>query len=233
MARLVRVSPIGIPQHIVQRGNNGQVCFGSEEDMKAYLNWLRAFSKKYFVDVHAWVLMTNHVHLLCTPHEKGAISQMMQSIGRMYVRYYNYTYQRSGTLWEGRFKSSLIQSEQYLLELYRYIELNPVRADMVAEPSEYSWSSYACNALGIETDLQTPHANYLALGLSKKERLENYRELFKTHIDTELLKEIRESVNKGLALGNERFTTEIEALTGRRITPRKAGRPKKDIDRGK
>ncbi len=148
---------------------------------------------------------------------------MMQSIGRMYVRYYNYTYQRSGTLWEGRFKSSLIQSEQYLLELYRYIDLNPVRADMVAEPSEYSWSSYACNALGIETDIQTPHANYLALGLSKKERLENYRELFKTHIDTELLKEIRESVNKDLALGNERFTTEIEALTGRRITPRKAG----------
>lgn len=230
MARLSRVSPAGIPQHIVQRGNNRQVCFGNEEDMKAYLNWLKEYSKKYFVDVHAWVLMTNHVHLLCTPHEERAISQMMQAIGRMYVQYYNYTYQRSGTLWEGRFKSSLIQSERYLLELYRYIELIPVRANMVKDPGEYSWSSYACNALGIKTDLQTPHSLYLALGRTKRERLENYRELFKLHIDTDLLMEIRESVKKGLALGNERFTTQIEALTNKRVTPRKAGRPRKDVE---
>ena len=100
MARLARVSPIGIPQHIIQRGNNRQICFAGEEDMKAYLGWLKEFSKKYSVDVHAWVLMTNHVHLLCTPHEKDSISKMMQSLGRMYVRYYNYTYKRSGTLWE-------------------------------------------------------------------------------------------------------------------------------------
>ena len=122
----------------IQRGNNRQVCFGCEEDMKVYLNWLKKFSKKYFVNIHAWVLMTNHVHILCMPHENRAISLMMQSIGRMYVQYYNYTYQRSGTLWEGRFRSSLIQSEIYLLDLYRYIELNPVRANMVKEPSEYS-----------------------------------------------------------------------------------------------
>ncbi len=230
MARLSRVSPISISQHIVQRGNNRQVCFGSDEDMKAYLNWLKEFSKKYLVDIHAWVLMTNHVHLLCTPHEEGAISKMMQSIGRMYVRYYNYTYQRSGTLWEGRFKSSLIQSDRYLLELYRYIELNPVRADMVEEPGSYTWSSYRCNALGVKTDLQTPHELYLALGKTKSERLEAYRELFKAHVGVELLKEIRDSVNKGLALGNERFTTQIEALTKRRVTPRKAGRPRKNHD---
>lgn len=230
MARLSRVSPIGVPQHIVQRGNNRQVCFASDEDMKAYLNWLKEFSKKYLVDVHAWVLMTNHVHILCTPYEEGAISKMMQSIGRMYVRYYNYTYQRSGTLWEGRFKSSLIQSERYLLELHRYIELNPVRADMVDEPSEYSWSSYGCNALGVETALQTPHELYLALGKTKNDRLENYRQLFKAHVGVELLKEIRDSVNKGLALGNERFVMQIEALTEKRVTPRKAGRPKKEFD---
>ncbi len=227
MARLSRVSPIGVPQHIVQRGNNRQVCFASDEDMKAYLNWLKEFSKKYLVDVHAWVLMTNHIHILCTPYEEGAVSKMMQSIGRMYVRYYNYTYQRSGTLWEGRFKSSVIQSERYLLELHRYIELNPVRADMVDEPSEYSWSSYASNALGVETELQTPHELYLALGKTKNERLENYRQLFKAHVGVELLKEIRDSVNKGLALGNERFMTQIEELTKKRVTPRKAGRPKK------
>ena len=230
MARLVRVSPVGVPQHIVQRGNNRQVCFGGEEDMKAYLNWLKEFSKKYNVAVHAWVLMTNHVHLLCTPQEEGSISRMMQSMGRMYVRYYNYTYQRSGTLWEGRFKSSLVQSERYLLELYRYIELNPVRADMVAEPGEYSWSSYACNALGIKTELQTPHSEYLSLGTTKEERLENYRALFKAHVNTELLKEIRQSVNKGLALGNERFAAQIEALTDKRVTPRKAGRPQKSME---
>ena len=227
MPRLMRVSPIGVPQHIVQRGNNRQVCFGGEEDMKAYLKWLKEYSLKYGVKIHAWVLMTNHVHLLCTPQSEGAISKMMQSIGRMYVRYYNYTYQRSGTLWEGRFKASLIHSERYLLELHRYIELNPVRAGMVEEPSEYSWSSYGCNGLGIETKLQTPHKLYLALGKTKEERLLNYRELFKVHVGVELLTEIRNSLNKGLALGSERFTTQIEALTNRRITPRKAGRPKK------
>jgi putative transposase len=195
------------------------------------LHWFKEFSVKYYVDVHAWVLMTNHVHLLCTPQEEGAVSRMMQSIGRMYVRYYNYTYQRSGTLWEGRFKSSLVQSERYLIELYRYIELNPVRADMVDEPGEYSWSSYACNALGIETDLQTPHPEYLSLGKTKAERLNNYRALFKAHVSVELLKEIRQSVNKGVALGNERFTAQIESLTDSRVTPRKGGRPQKKIEK--
>jgi len=227
MARLTRVSPIGVPQHIVQRGNNRQVCFGGEEDMKAYLNWLKEYSIKHGVEVHAWVLMTNHIHLLCTPQEENAVSKMMQSIGRIYVRYYNHTYQRSGTLWEGRFKASLIQSERYLFELHRYIELNPVRAGMVKEPSKYSWSSYGCNALGIQTKLQTPHKLYLALGKTKQERLSNYRELFKVHVNVELLSDIRNSLNKGLALGSERFTTRIETLMGKRITARKAGRPKK------
>ncbi len=157
---------------------------------------------------------------------------MMQSLGRMYVRYYNFTYQRTGTLWEGRFKSSLIQTEPYLLELYRYIELNPVRANMVDDPSDYSWSSYGCNALGIDTGLQTPHELYLRLAKSKPERLSNYRDLFKAHANVELLKEIRGRINKGLALGDERFTTEIERLTSKRVTARVAGRPKKSVDKG-
>ncbi len=138
MARLARVSLVDIPQHIILRCNNRQICFGNEVDMKAYLHWLKLFSKKYQVSIHAWVLMTNHVHLLCTPQKENAISRMMQSVGRMYVRYYNRSYRRSGTLWEGRFKSCLVQNELYLLELYRYIELNPVRAGMVEEPSAYS-----------------------------------------------------------------------------------------------
>jgi putative transposase len=179
MARLARVALVGVPQHIIQRGNNRQACFAGEEDMKAYLHWVKELSMRHQIDVHAWVLMTNHVHLLCTPWKENAVSQMMQSIGRLYVRYFNRTYRRSGTLWEGRFKSCLVQSDCYLLELYRYIELNPVRANMVDEPSDYSWSSYAINALGVESELQTPHPEYLALGTTKEERLRNYRELFK------------------------------------------------------
>lgn len=132
----------GVPEHIIQRGNNRQVIFGCEDDMKCYFTWLKEYSKKYDVKVHAWVLMTNHVHLLCTPSSGTAISQMMQSLARMYVMYFNRAYRRTGTLWEGRYKSCLVQEETYLLQLYRYIELNPVRAGMVEDPAEYSWSSY-------------------------------------------------------------------------------------------
>jgi len=229
MARFTRVSPAGIAQHIIQRGNNRQVCFASEKDMKAYLSWLKEYSQKYQVDVHAWVLMSNHVHLLCTPQAPEAISKMMQALGRMYVRYFNYTYQRSGTLWEGRYKSCLVDSESYLLHLYRYIELNPVRADMVNEPSEYSWSSYSCNGLGKVSALRAPHPIYQSLGKTEKERQREYRALFSAHIDGALLDEIRKSAQKGLALGGEWFTRQIEKLTGKRVTSRKRGRPKRVV----
>ena len=119
-----------------------------------------------------------------------------QSLGRMYVRYFNYTYQRTGTLWEGRFKSSLVQSEWYLLEVYRYIELNPVRANMVVNAGEYSWSSYQCNGLGKISELLTPHSEYLALGSTRQKRQENYRDLFKTHMETTMLEDIRASASK-------------------------------------
>ncbi len=228
MARLNRVAPVGIPVHLVQRGNNRQVCFASAEDMKAYLTWLKKYAALFQVEIHAWVLMTNHVHLLCTPQQENALSKMMQSIGRMYVRYYNYTYGRSGTLWEGRYKSCLIQNERYLMEVYRYIELNPVRAEMVSDPAEYTWSSYQINALGKKSDLCIPHPVYNGLGFDAKERQENYQMLFKHHISVEMLKDIRNSLNKGLALGDGRFKEEVEKLTGQRVTERKAGRPKKN-----
>ncbi len=229
MARFARVSPAGVTQHIIQRGNNRQVCFASEEDMKAYLSWLKEYSDKYQIDVHAWVLMSNHVHLLCTPQIPDAISKMMQALGRMYVRYFNYTYRRSGTLWEGRYKSCLVDSEAYLLHLYRYIELNPVRANMVEDPGEYSWSSYSCNGLGKVSALRTPHPLYQSLGMTEGKRQYQYRELFNVHVDGPLLDDIRKSTNKGLALGSERFTSEIEQLTGKRITSKKRGRPKKVV----
>ena len=225
MARLPRVCPVGIPQHVIQRGNNRQVCFASEQDFAAYANWLKEYAKKFQVDLHAWVLMTNHVHLLCTPRVDNAVSHLMQALGRQYVRYFNFSYKRTGTLWEGRFKSCLVQQEAYLLQLYRYIELNPVRAGMVMQPSDYVWSSYQINALGKESELCTPHSCYLALDRDATKRQANYRDLFKSHVDGELLENIRASVNKGFVFGNSRFETEIENLTGRRMTASKVGRP--------
>ena len=148
MPRLSGIAPAGIPVHIIQRGNNHQACFVSEDDHAAYVEWLKEYSTKYGVDIHAWVMMTNHVHLLCTPQREGALSSMMQSLGRRYVRYFNTEYRRSGTLWEGRYISCLVQVENYLFAVYRYIELNPVRAGMVSDPGEYAWSSYQVNGLG-------------------------------------------------------------------------------------
>ena len=136
MARLPRIAPVGVPVHLIQRANTRQTCFGAVADFTADLGWVKEYSKKYGVDIHAWVLMTNHVHLLCMPQQDGAVSLMMQSVGRRYVQYFHYQYQRSGTLWEGRYKSCLVQAEKYLIEGYRYIALNPVRAQMVEDPSE-------------------------------------------------------------------------------------------------
>ena len=225
MPRLQRITPKDIPVHIIQRGNNRQVCFGSNENHAAYADWLKEYSEKYRVDVHAWVMMTNHVHLLCTPRLDGAISSLMQALGRRYVRYFNCEYNRSGTLWEGRYKSCLIQSKAYLLEVYRYIELNPVRAEMVADPGDYRWSSYQINGLGKTSGLCTPHPEYLKLGKTEKERAENYRALFTPGFDEHLLDQIRSATNKGLVIGNKRFQEEIETLTGRRVREKKRGRP--------
>jgi len=219
MPRRLRLCLAGIPQHIVQRGNNRQICFASDEDVAAHANWLHEAALKYEVLIHAWVFMTNHVHLLVTPQVDLASSSMMQYIGRHYVRYFNYKYHRTGTLWEGRYQSSLVQQECYLLVCQRYIELNPVRAKMVAEPADYKWSSYRSNALGIRSKLVTPHPVYLSLGSTKASRLLNYRALFGSSVDEELLLDIRYSLNKGLVLGTERFKTEVEALTGRRVRP--------------
>ena len=227
MPRKPRANPIGVPQHIIQRGNNRQACFTSEPDFIAYTGWLKDYAKKYQVEIHAWVFMTNHVHLLCTPLKTDSISQMMQSLGRQYVRYFNYTYKRSGTLWEGRYKSCLVQTEDYLIQLYRYIELNPVRANMVNDPCEYQWSSYQVNALGKASALCTPHEAYLAIHPTEKARQTCYRALFKHHLDTKIIEDIRQATHKGMAIGNEKFKDEIEKLTGTNMRPKRIGRPNK------
>ncbi|PCJ39613.1 MAG: transposase [SAR86 cluster bacterium] len=229
MARLPRFTPAGLPQHVIQRGNNRSACFSDNQDFSAYGNWLKEYSVEYGVAVHAWVFMTNHVHLLVTPDSEGSLSSMMQALGRRYVRYFNYQHRRSGTLWEGRFKSSLVQTETYLLQCYRYIELNPVRAFMVNDPAEYPWSSYRCNGLGVETALCTAHQEYLKLGKNKVERTMAYRSLFREHLEDEQLLEIRCAVNKTLALGSDHFKEEVEGLYGRRVKPAKMGRPSKSL----
>jgi putative transposase len=223
MARLPRLCLPGTPQHIIQRGNNRQVCFTSNKDFSAYAYWLEEYSRKYEVAIHAWVFMTNHSHLLVTPSTMDGISKMMQSLGRRYVQYFNHTYKRTGTLWEGRFKSCVIDAENYLLSCQRYIELNPVRANMVLHPAEYAWSSYSANGLGRKAKLYTPHESYIRLGKTITQRTRAYRQLFRYQLDEGLLNEIRMASNKGMALGNDRFKKQVEKLTGRRVTEMKRG----------
>ena len=203
MPRKPRFQLPGIPQHIIQRGNNRDPCFYSEEDYTRYLEDLKDALDRNNCALHAYVLMTNHVHLLVTPFTDHGISHMMQDLGRKYVQYINHTYKRSGTLWEGRYKSSLIDSEAYLLTCMRYIELNPVRASMVTHPADYKWSSYRFNTQGEDNPILTSHPHYIALDAKDTDRLHAYRELFRNHMDNDTLHDIREALNQELVLGRD------------------------------
>jgi len=227
MPRRARLSIAGIPWHIIQRGNNRSACFYADEDYQRYIDTLKEQADKFGCLVHAYVLMTNHVHILLTPEKKDSASLLMKHLGQRYVQYVNRTYKRSGTLWEGRFRSCLAQSENYALACYRYIELNPVRANMVMHPRHYPWSSYRINAEGKKSDLIVPNEQFLHLGRTDVYRREAYRDLFKAHIDPELLSEIRSSTNGGFVLGSDRFKDEISSMLKRRVVPGKQGRPVK------
>jgi putative transposase len=215
----------GYPQHVLQRGNNREPCFYAEADYQRYLEDLTEIAVKYSCEVHAYVLMTNHVHLLVSSQIDYGLSQMMQALGRRYVYYINNRYRRTGTLWEGRFKASLIDTEAYLLTCMRYIELNPIRANMVTHPGEYSWSSYAANAQGEDDSLITPHHLYTGLGETAALRQAAYRELFRHHMDDELLHEIREALNHEIVLGRSYFKDKIESLAQRQTRVGQPGRP--------
>ena len=230
MARLPRLYFPGCVQHVIQRGNNREACFYDEADYKVYLSFLNESAKKYRVAIHAFVLMTNHVHLLATPSDEQGISRLMQALGRRYVQYFNFTHGRTGTLWEGRYKSTLVDSDSYLLTVYRYLELNPVRAGMVAHASEYPWSSYQANALGKPIQLLTPHALYLQLGKTEEECQVAYRSLFRGRLPDRQLSEIREATNKGWVLGDDRFKAQIQIKTGRRAAPLGRGGDRKSTE---
>ncbi len=227
MPRPPRLDLACVPQHVIQRGNDRQPCFFREIDYIRYLQDLREAALKYGCQVHAYVLMTNHVHLLATPGEIGAVSRMMQSVGRRYVRFINDTMARTGTLWEGRYKSSLVDSEHYLLACYRYIELNPVRAGMVATPAGYRWSSYGCNGQGSVDLLITPHAAYQQIHPDDKSRLACYRSLVAQGIGDDELAMIRTYAQRQRALGTNKFQQAIESQLGRRAGIGVPGRPRK------
>jgi putative transposase len=227
MPRRARLSIAGIPWHIIQRGNNRSACFYSEENYLFYLEQLHQQSEKFGCAIHAYCLMTNHVHILLTPESTDSVSLMMKNLGQRFVQYINRTYCRSGTLWEGRFKSCLVQSENYALTCYRYIELNPVRAKMVCNPQDYPWSSFAINGNGKRSSLIAPHSSYLALGETASERLIAYARLFDNPIKESVLKRLRDATNGNFALGDDLFKLKVEQVLQRRVTRARAGRPRK------
>jgi len=222
MARRPRIYIPGVAHHVIQRGNNREVCFGDDSDYKAYLTYLKEGAAQYGVAIHAFVLMSNHVHILATPSDEKALGKLLQAQGRRYVQYYNHKYGRTGTLWEGRYKSTLVQSENYLLTVYRYIELNPVRANMVEHASEYPWSSYRYNAVGLNIELITPHREYKKMGATAEGRQKAYRLLFRGRMAERDLEEIRDCSNKSWVLGDERFKVKVESKTG--VSSQRVGR---------
>jgi REP-associated tyrosine transposase len=227
MARIRRLFIKNISQHIVQRGNNQLPCFFGSEDYEQYLDFLNDALEKYDVFLHAYCLMPNHIHTLMTPETVGGISRVFQDLGRRYVRYINFKYGRTGTLWGGRYHSCLVESEKHLLDCYRYIELNPVRNKIVEHPQEYKWSSYLYNALGISDFNLIPHNEYLKLGLSKYKRCLAYKELFQSNMNDDFLKSIREATQSNRVLGSEKFTYWLEKELSITVRKKKVGRPKR------
>lgn len=226
MPRQPRFLIPGYPQHVVQRGVDRQAVFFEPADQLLYLESLGKAACEHDCLIHAYVLMTNHVHLLVTPARKDSLPLFMQAIGRRYVQIVNKKHERTGTLWEGRYKASLVQNDYYVLACHRYIELNPVRGGLTRTPGEYRWSSYAHNAAGRRDELLTAHPAYLSLGSSPVERRKAYRRLFSDVIDPKLLTTIRETTSACRVLGDNRFKRQIERVLGRSVEPGKGGRPK-------
>ena len=225
MPRKPRMYVPGMPAHVVQRGNNRRPTFFDDQDYDYYLEVLSKGLVRYRADLHAYALMTNPVHMLITPGREDSIARVFQHVGRLYVLYVNKKYRRTGSLWEGRYKCSLVDADKYLLTCYRYIELNPVVAGMVEKPEEYRWSSYLVNGVGMRSQLIQPHDIYLGLGDEIESRCRRYRELFETEIADESVHKIRKALKFNYPLGNDKFRQEIENYLGRTIGKMEGGRP--------
>ncbi len=226
MPRRARMYIAGLPYHIVQRGNNREPCFIEPDNYQQYLALWRTVSRRYGVRVHAYCLMTNHIHFLVTPGSKTAISNTLKVVGSRYAQYINQTYRRTGTLWEGRHRASLVQSDKYLLTCMRYIELNPVRARMVDRPEEYRWSSYGVNAWGDKSWLK-PHEEYVNLGPCDDARRHAYRELFTAALGTDELHLLRRAAHYCQPVGDDRFRRFIAEKYGIKLGHMRRGRPRK------
>ena len=228
MPRQARLEIPGIPLHITQRGVNRCAIFLDDDDRRHYLGLLAQSARQHALRIHAYVLMDNHVHLLVSADEAGRISRAMRQLGQNYVTAFNRRHRRTGTLWEGRFKSCLVDSERYLLTAYRYIELNPVRAAMVATPWDHAWSSVHAN-LGRRCDsLVTPHASFLGMGITAKERVEAYLTWLRQGIGEDELLAIRRHLQQERAFGSRRFQAMAEKTLGRPVTVRRPGRPRRE-----
>jgi len=215
MARLPRFFVPDLPLHIIQRGNNRDAIFGCPADFVFLYDRLTRAAHTHRVSVHAYVLMTNHLHLLVTPSLPMSVPKMMQSLGRIYVAYFNGRYGRTGTLWDGRYKAAIVEDERYLLSCMRYIELNPVRAQIVESPSEYRWSSFRANACGGVDKLVSPHPIYEAMGESPEARRTAYQELVGSAVPQDDVNEIRDATQYAWALGSLAFQRKISLLARR------------------
>jgi len=226
MARLPRLTAPGLPHHLIQRGNNRQAVFGDEADCVRYLDDLAELTARHGVAIHAYVLMPSHVHLLATPAAADALARVMQAMGSRYVRWFNARHGRTGTLWEGRFRSTVVQTDRYLLACMRYLESNPVRAGLVDEPSAFRWSSCR-HHIGLRVDpLITEHAVFWGLGNTPFERQSAYRRLFEQGGGEEEIQAIRQATRRGWALGEPSFVEEVSVKAGRRASPVRPGRPR-------
>lgn len=224
--RRPRIVVPGIPMHIVQRGNNQQSCFSNEEDYASFLDWLGEYSHLSQSSVHAYVLMPNHFHLLVTPRHKQSICILMKRLGQRYVQYFNRKYKRSGTLWEGRYKSCLVEPGEVLLDCYRYLELHPVWDGLARNPSEYKWSSYGVNGLGNTSDMVIFHQEYHKLGASAAEKISAYQRLIKIDPGHGFAENLRSVTNGNYAFGSVRFKWELRQTLGKVVSPGKVGRPR-------
>jgi putative transposase len=231
MPRKPRFFVSGAPVHVVQRGHNRSAIFFDDLDYLEYLRCLKQAADNYGCEIHAYVLMTNHVHLLLTPERADSVARLFQNLGRHYVGHINKTYQRHGSLWEGRYKSNVIESQAYLLSCMRYIEMNPVRAGMVDHPAKYRWSSYAANALGVDNAILTEHSEYVALAQLPENRQSTYCGLFDKEVESDELALLRESLQTGTPLGNEKFKAQIESVLDLKVGYARRGRPKKMLER--
>jgi putative transposase len=227
MPRPQRYQVAGVPQHVVQRGVNRQAVFFADRDRAFFLKVLAESASRYEMQVHAYCLMTNHIHLLVTPMASDALSRTMRRLGSIYASFINKRYERTGSLWGGRFRSCLVDTERYFLVCQRYIELNPVRAGIVATAGDYQWSSYRYNGHGAPSQILTPHDTYVALGTTGRQRRANYRALFAEAMNADELQLVRDSLQHNHVLGSNRFKGRMETMLARKLSTGKQGRPRK------